>query len=249
MSEKRLALLGTIFLHVLLLVSLVFVKYGPEIQFHRIEVLEFGYSKASNNTKYISPKSRNHSNQGEKSAGSRTNMIPEKVDLPNKISSGEEELYAANSKFTAYNQLEMDEKVGSNKIDSDIPESVIKGMEENNYEEAMVNTSSDYLSSLSSTLEGGDGSDGPFLLEGDILTRSILNKVIPEYPEGLQKISRVKIKFEVSKQGYVNNLLVTQKADPQLEKISINALKQWRFSSLNNDIIQVGYITFIFQLK
>lgn len=249
MSDKRIALLGTLFIHTLLLVSLIFIKYGPEINFHRIEVIEFGYSNVSNNTKYISPKSRNQSNQGDNSPGSRTNMIPEKVDLPNIISSGGEELFPANSKFTAYNQLEMDEKVGSNKIDSDIPESVIKGMEENNYEEAMVNTSSDYLSSLASNLDGGDGNERPFLLEGDILTRSILNKVIPEYPEGLQKISRVKIKFEVNKHGYVNNFLVTQKADPQLEQISINALKQWRFSSLNNDIIQVGYITFIYQLK
>ena len=249
MNENKIALIGTFLIHLLLLILLLLVKYGPDIQFSRIEILEFGYLETANNYKYISPQASSQDNSGDIAEGSKTNLIPEKVNLPNKISQDNEDLLQANSEFTAYNQLELNDDVGNSREQSDMPEGVTRGLDENKSELPVVSSDSDYLSSLTSSLDGADGADGPYLLEGDILSRGIVTKVIPQYPAGLQKTSRVKIKFEVDMQGNIDNLLVTQKADPQLEKNSIEALKKWRFSPITKDIIQVGYITFIYQLK
>jgi protein TonB len=91
--------------------------------------------------------------------------------------------------------------------------------------------------------------DEPYILEGDIVSRGIEYKILPQYPENIQKNVDVKIKFDVLPAGKTANIMVIKKADPELEKVSIEALYQWKFSPINRDVIQTGYITFIFQLK
>lgn len=96
------------------------------------------------------------------------------------------------------------------------------------------------------------GSDQPFTIEGDAAQRTILHQVIPEYPNGLQKEEVLKIRFTVLPDGRVSLTIPMRKGDPTLEKISLEALRQWRFNSLPASAQQknvTGIITFRYELQ
>ncbi|MDZ7724724.1 MAG: energy transducer TonB [candidate division KSB1 bacterium] len=92
----------------------------------------------------------------------------------------------------------------------------------------------------------------PFFLQGDAADRRIVQQVLPEYPDDLQREARVQLKFTVYPDGRVGRIIPIKKAGPQLENRAINALKQWRFDELTpaqpqNNV--TGIITFIFKLQ
>ncbi len=98
----------------------------------------------------------------------------------------------------------------------------------------------------------GGGIPVPFEIEGEASKRIILTKVIPEYPPGLQKEAVVRIRFTVLPNGLVGEMVPLQKADPTLEKVSLEALRRWRFNPLDeNDeqVAQQGIITFRYVLR
>jgi protein TonB len=100
---------------------------------------------------------------------------------------------------------------------------------------------------------GGPTSAQPFYIEGDAAQRTIRNKVIPEYPTGLQKEAIVKIRFTVLPDGRVGKMIPMLKGgDATLEQITMNALRQWRFNPLSPSVPQVnvqGIITFNYVLR
>jgi TonB family protein len=81
------------------------------------------------------------------------------------------------------------------------------------------------------------------------MNRRIENKILPSYPENVQQNAKVKIKFDVLPDGSVTNIIIIQKAEPGLEFNSLNAISQWKFNPISQDIIQKGVITFIYELK
>ena len=91
-----------------------------------------------------------------------------------------------------------------------------------------------------------------FTIEGDAAQRTIITKIIPEYPPGLQREAVVKIRFTVRPDGSVGQMVPMQKGDPTLEEITIKALRQWRFNPLgrteNQRNVQ-GIITFRYELQ
>lgn len=92
----------------------------------------------------------------------------------------------------------------------------------------------------------------PFKIEGEAANRTILSKVIPQYPSGLQREARVKIEFTVLPNGLVGEMRPLLKGDATLEKLTLEAFHQWRFNPLPADVPQVavkGVITFIYVLK
>lgn len=95
--------------------------------------------------------------------------------------------------------------------------------------------------------------EGPkFTIEGPAAGRTIISRVIPEYPPGLQKEVVVKAKLTVLPSGLVSEVVPLQKGDPILEEITLKALSQWRFNPLPPDLPQLpqeGKITFIYRLK
>lgn len=98
----------------------------------------------------------------------------------------------------------------------------------------------------------GGGVQVPFEIEGEVAERTILKKVIPEYPQGLQREAAVRIRFTVLPNGLVGEMVPLQKADPVLERVSLEALRLWRFNSLDPEdeqVAQQGIITFRYVLQ
>ncbi len=78
--------------------------------------------------------------------------------------------------------------------------------------------------------------------------RTVLSKKIPTYPKGARG-GQVKIRFIVDKNGTVVSLRPAQKGgDPILERAAIQALREWKFNPLKQDMDMEGVITINFKL-
>jgi TonB family protein len=95
--------------------------------------------------------------------------------------------------------------------------------------------------------------EGGFTIQGEAAQRTILYKVIPEYPEGVNKDAVVRIRFTVLPSGIVGSaVLLTKGGEATLERLTLEAFRQWRFSPLPPDVPQVdqeGVITFRWVLR
>jgi len=75
---------------------------------------------------------------------------------------------------------------------------------------------------------------------------------LPVFPPGVNRAATVKLTFEVAPDGVVNFASPSTKGVPELEQVSIEALRKWRFNALDPSMPQMkqrGEITFIFTLK
>jgi TonB family protein len=95
-----------------------------------------------------------------------------------------------------------------------------------------------------------------FDIAGPLNNRPILHKVIPQYPAWAEEqgiIGSVRIWFTVTSDGAVrSNMRVTKTTGyPDLDKLALDALKEWRFAVFNSgdDSSQWGIITFTFSLS
>ncbi|MDZ7373281.1 MAG: energy transducer TonB [candidate division KSB1 bacterium] len=99
----------------------------------------------------------------------------------------------------------------------------------------------------------GIAGGGSFAITGEAAQRTVLFKVIPEYPEGLNKDAVVRIRFTVLPSGLVGSaVLVTKGGDATLERLTLEAFRQWRFNPLPANLPQVeqeGIITFRWILR
>ncbi len=80
-------------------------------------------------------------------------------------------------------------------------------------------------------------------------SRFVLSKKPPRYPKGVNTSADIKIKFTVLKDGTVASMIPLKKADPALERAAMDALRQWRFNPIDEDIEMVGIIPFRFRLR
>jgi TonB family protein len=78
--------------------------------------------------------------------------------------------------------------------------------------------------------------------------RIVIYKKIPEYPSGVNSSGTIKIQFTVLQDGTIDKMYPLEKADPRLEKVAMDALRQWRFNAIAQNIVQVGVITLSFKL-
>jgi len=253
MSEKNIGILTSILFHLILIGIAILVHFSilPDSVYKRIEFIEFGFNESANNERFISPVSQSAKTSDTQDFGRMSNLIPKKVDLPKTFSESEEPVYIPEHEETAFNQLDMNNKIGNSqtKIKSEVDENFINTSEIRNAEDTAALTNDEYLNSLTNRLFGESESDSPYILEGEITNRRILNKVIPSYPEGVQQSVKVKIKFDVLPDGSVTNIVIIQKAEPKLEFSSLNAISKWKFDPISQDIVQKGVITFIYELK
>jgi TonB family protein len=79
--------------------------------------------------------------------------------------------------------------------------------------------------------------------------RFVISKKPPKFPKGVNTSGTVKIKFRVAKDGTVSSMIPIKKADPALERVAMEALRQWRFNPIDEDIIMEGIIPFTFILR
>ena len=97
---------------------------------------------------------------------------------------------------------------------------------------------------------GNIGRDLGFEIEGEITGRQLLSNSLPAYPEGLNKSAVIVIRIVVLPDGTVlsSGMVPVRKENAQLEELTMNNLKLWRFSALpegQNDN-QTGTVTFRF---
>ncbi len=82
--------------------------------------------------------------------------------------------------------------------------------------------------------------------------REVYQKQLPEFPPEVQREAIIKIQFSVLPNGQVGSAVLLQKGDTQLENLTLQAFRTWRFSLLPGYVDQVnqnGVITFRFKLK
>ncbi len=79
--------------------------------------------------------------------------------------------------------------------------------------------------------------------------RRLVNKVTPKFPKGSQFHANMKFKLFVESNGTVSRVVPLQKSDPELERLTIQALRQWRFNPLKGNETMVGTIPLNFELR
>jgi protein TonB len=91
---------------------------------------------------------------------------------------------------------------------------------------------------------------------GPVSDRGVLHRVLPEYPAWAEErgvTGIVQLYFTVTNAGEVHpNVRVEQTSGyPDLDRVAVEALKKWRFSSLpaSNETRQWGRITFSFSIS
>ena len=75
---------------------------------------------------------------------------------------------------------------------------------------------------------------------------------LPTFPSGVTKEATVRLAFTVSREGGVISVTPLTKGHPQFEKVSMEALRKWRFNPLDKGLSQKnqeGIITFRFELN
>lgn len=82
-------------------------------------------------------------------------------------------------------------------------------------------------------------------------SRRILSKVLPAYPDGVQKEAPVTLRFIILPDGTIGSIVPVTKADSRLESASVSALKLWRFEKLpeGETVNQTAQIVFNFRLE
>jgi TonB family protein len=246
MSEKQIGVLSSILLHILILAIALIVKYTiiTETQTGRIEILEFGYKQPSRNEGISS--FPNLASAKATNTGRKTNIIPKRIDLPKAVSTDDEPIYVPKSRDTAINDLDVNDKIGtSSNIKSNLSDKISGTIED----DAELPETEGFLASLSDRLSEGSGDGSSYVLEGDVSTRVLIYKEMPKYPEDIQQSANIKIKFDVLRTGEITKLMIVKKGAPAFENACLNALKKWKFNTISGDIVQTGYITFIFDLE
>jgi len=112
---------------------------------------------------------------------------------------------------------------------------------------------------LAATTAAGSRGQQPkksFEIAGPLNNRTITKKVIPQYPAWAEEqgiIGSVRIWFTVTPDGSVRtNMRVTKTTGyPDLDKLALEALRQWKFAPFNttDESSQWGIITFTFSLS
>jgi protein TonB len=258
MADKLNAWMLSIVFHLLILLLAIVVKFEliPEEVTKQIEILDIQYAKVNSGSKseLIPMKKFGQPQMNKESLGQKTELVPKKVDLPKSRFQEDnplEQFEAPEQDFAAVNPLEITKKVGNSYKDlqSDVAAKSSVNEKDLLQDDSSLLPTDDYLRNISDKISGTGDADSPFLLEGEITRRTIKKKVLPEYPEGIQKNVTIKIKFDVNPEGNVEFPVVLKKADPLLEKTAVDALKQWKFSRAPIEKNQTGYITFVFKLK
>lgn len=79
--------------------------------------------------------------------------------------------------------------------------------------------------------------------------RVVLNKPLPNYPQGVRASSRMVMQIKVLPDGTVSNVISKKKGDPRLEIATVEALKKWRFNPIDSNIVMIGEVPITFVVK
>jgi TonB family protein len=97
-------------------------------------------------------------------------------------------------------------------------------------------------------IRGQTGSIADPLLTGDVINRTVLHRVLPDFPEGVTRTGTVTLAFRVAGNGNVQNIRIIRRGEPEFERVTTEALRQWRFNRDPQNRSHDGQITFEFRL-
>ncbi|MBN2012682.1 TonB family protein [candidate division KSB1 bacterium] len=180
-----------------------------------------------------------------------SNQQPEQLDLPERrMLEPETETLQVNDDAKVVPDEQM--KIVSRDI-SDIHDQIPANRPINLGEKQVAEFDNNVKLSPDMTTEIGDVAvEMPFQIEGQAALRTILMKTLPRYPENLQQEAVVKIRFTVLPSGVIGEMIPVLKGSDELEKITMEAFKQWRFNPLAPTVPQLaeqGTITFRYILR
>ncbi|MCF7920152.1 MAG: TonB family protein [Candidatus Cloacimonetes bacterium] len=217
-----------------------------------IEVINYGVQQPKESGSNISkPTGLKEPMQGS-STGAATNTAPDNINLPKASSQSPEEIISPTGEKVAWSSVESSAKIGNttSEITSGLTETAVSPLPAPESEKVSVKANADFLADLRQRLAAEDTQSGGYTLSGEIVSRKILNKVIPEYPAGIQQDIEVQLRFEVLPDGKVkDSIVIIKKGGPLMDAASLEALKQWRFNTISTDMIQTGVITFRYELE
>ncbi len=254
MIDMKRAMFISLAFHLILLGIgyIVYYEIIPEQLIRQVEILDFRMERmpASRVTDYQPVRTEpaiNSFNEGQ-----NRNQVPSRVELPKSHNVFDDPLERiVQRRDMPALPTTLDERVGNtlDKVDGSISQDELDLAAVKVQEQPMSVTGDDYLQYLSSMIGESSDSASSYYLEGEILQRTILNEVVPEYPEGLQRNAAVVIQFNVYPDGRVADMMIVKKAEPILEELSMNSLSKWSFNPIPQNTVQKGQITFIYQLK
>ncbi len=176
--------------------------------------------------------------------GLANNYIPKKIALPKSISKSlSKKINSSEKKIIAKNKVITQEKVG-NTISNLNPKPTAPILSQS---DKKINDQ-EFFEQFANELKKNESNQN-YQLEGEVTNRKILSQVLPKYPQGLRRNAKVKLRFTLSPQGVVSNIVIVKRADPLLEKASKQSLLKWKFNPVLSKKNQIGFITFVYQIK
>lgn len=91
-----------------------------------------------------------------------------------------------------------------------------------------------------------------YTIIGEISKRKVIDKVIPQYPHGYNVQTEVSYELFVAPDGSIEKMILVKRGGEPFDKITLDALRQWKFERLAPNLpqkTQKGIITFIYRLE
>lgn len=228
-SIKNLSLSISLFVHLLLLLLFILMKFTIEYPPKEYVELSFGVS-------------------GEiGSSGAIGSQIQEVQELAKP-----EEKNETVDKSVDVKEVELPKAKNTSEENIIKPAEKIKEKSEAAKTESKEDTKSDVTTEGQGNKAEGEGSFGYDIDWGGKGTRKIYSFIIPSYPEGVHKEIDIKLRFSILPDGTVGTIIPQTKADTKLENAAINSLRQWRFEPLSpnqKQSEQTAVIVFPYRLQ
>jgi len=91
------------------------------------------------------------------------------------------------------------------------------------------------------------GQISQYVLEGEARNRTVITRVLPDFPENIMRNASVTLNFVIVENGSIQNISISRRSEPEFERASIDALRQWIFNRADRS--HTGQITFNFILE
>jgi TonB family protein len=252
-KNSRLAIIISILLHIILIWFFLLIKLNLKIEFPEFTEITF---VSGENRLFVSP-TPTEAAQLPAAVENQQEQTPEIVKLPIRkmLEHEQPQLKVVDRTMQIPDEdVQTIPEIEHTNNRKDLTESLLKTPANNEKEIAKPTESISPDDKLvpSTSIATESSGQTPYQIEGQAASRAVVYRVIPEYPENLQKQAIVKISFTVLPNGHVGDMIPVIKSDAQLEKITLDAFRQWRFNPLPADVPQrpeKGIITFRYLLR
>jgi outer membrane biosynthesis protein TonB len=251
MTSTNQSFLYSVFLHgfIILIMFLVKFHYSPPPISHYIEILAIERIEIPREP-VVSPPSAPAS-QGQPATNQPIETLPTQIDIPEvtfpdfdpvDISNLPQRADRITRSHLTDTRTMVDEHLHANlERMTMIDHQTTSGMGQSSVGTGMN------LDGLAGEIRNQTGSLSQYRLDGDVVNRTIIRRVIPDFPENVLRNGTVTIQFVVLENGSVANPTIIRMDQTEFANISMAAIRQWVFNTA--DRTHTGQITFNFLLE